>query len=485
MRKAFVSNLLFLVGLNVLIKPLYVLGIETEVQNRVGFAAYGSYFSLFSFALILNLLPDLGLTNWFNRHTAQKHAIDREEFSRIITLRLLLGGSYIITAVAIGYFIQYSQEQLFALLVLSFNQLLSVSILFLRSGLTGMQQFSRDSVISILDKLLQLVIVGLLLITPSLKGGFKIEWLVWAQTFSLFVTFSLAYFWVKNISGSFKLNYDFVYSKEILKESLPFALFSLTAVLILRSDSVMLERLAGADEAGVYAQGFRLFEAYTMLSYLFAVILLPMFAKLIADKSSIFSLLLTSSNLMLFGSWVFSIFCISFPYEVLDLFYDNVTTKTQEAFQFLMLGCFAFSMQYVYGTLLTADKRLGLLNKIMIPLMIVSFGLNFFLIPYFGASVSAQIHALVHCTILLCEVALVIHFHRIRVFELFRSGISFMILSALAIYFLRNNSIGAIKELHVLFKGVIFLMVSLFLTLITGLINIKNLQLLFSRKSNL
>lgn len=485
MRKTFVSNLLFLVGLNVLIKPLYVLGVETEVQNRVGFAEYGSYFSLFSFALILNLLPDLGLTNWFNRHTAQKHAIDREEFNRIISLRLLLGVGYIITAIVVGFFIQYSREQLLALGVLSFNQLLNVSILFLRSGLTGMHQFSRDSIISILDKLLLLVIVGLLLLLPSLNGTFKIEWLVWAQTFSLVITFLLAFSWVRKISGTIKLHYDFQFSKKILKESLPFAVFSLTAVLILRSDSVMLERLAGADEAGVYAQGFRLFEAYTMLSYLFAVILLPMFAKLIADRTSIFSLLLTSSNLMLFASWVFSIFCISFPYEILDLFYDNVTTKTSEAFQFLMLGCFAFSMQYIYGTLLTADKRLGLLNKIMIPLLIVSFGLNLLLIPRFGALVSAQIHALIHCTILLIEISLVIFIHKINVFSLFKAGISFMILSALAVYFLKNNGFGAIKELHVVFKGGIFLLISLFLTLITGLINIKNLQLLFSRKNNL
>ena len=71
MQRQFVVNFALLLGLNLLVKPFYVFGIEAEVQNRVGAETFGNYFALISFSFLLNILLDLGIANYNARRVAQ------------------------------------------------------------------------------------------------------------------------------------------------------------------------------------------------------------------------------------------------------------------------------------------------------------------------------------------------------------------------------------------------------------------------------
>ena len=82
MRKKFIINLAFLLLLNLLIKPFWIFGVERSVQNIVGSAEFGFYFSLFNFSLLLNIILDLGITNFNNRNISQNPQLLRKH-SRI------------------------------------------------------------------------------------------------------------------------------------------------------------------------------------------------------------------------------------------------------------------------------------------------------------------------------------------------------------------------------------------------------------------
>ena len=56
MKRNFSVNLLFLVVLNLLIKPIYVFGIEVGIQNTVGPAEYGLYYAMFNFTFLFNVV---------------------------------------------------------------------------------------------------------------------------------------------------------------------------------------------------------------------------------------------------------------------------------------------------------------------------------------------------------------------------------------------------------------------------------------------
>ena len=83
----FVFNICFLIFLNLLIKPFWILGIDVGVQNSVGAADYGLYFAVFNFTYLFNMLLDMGITNFNNRNIARhsqllsKHLSDSSRYA--------------------------------------------------------------------------------------------------------------------------------------------------------------------------------------------------------------------------------------------------------------------------------------------------------------------------------------------------------------------------------------------------------------------
>ena len=158
MKSRFVWNLVLVVILNLLIKPFYILGIDAEVINRVGDSVYGNYFALINFSFLLNIILDLGITNYNVKNIAQHRQLLDKHFSGIITLRVVLILMYLVATFLIAFFIGYDSTQLKILLVLAFNQSLVAFILYIRSNLAGLHLFVEDSVVSILDRFLLIII---------------------------------------------------------------------------------------------------------------------------------------------------------------------------------------------------------------------------------------------------------------------------------------------------------------------------------------
>lgn len=482
MRKTFVSNLILLVGLNLLIKPFYILGIEAEIQDRVGAANFGSYFALINFSILLNILPDLGITNWNTRRVAQEGKLNANYLGTLFKLRGVLALIYTLVCLIVGFFLGYSETQMYGLLLLVFNQIIAASILFLRSNLSGLHLFKQDSFLSILDKLLLVIGLGYLLWgMPHL--AFQVEWLIYAQTIALLATASLALFWVIKHSAKWNMRYDVSLQAQILKESAPFATLTLFGMIIYRADSVMLERISSPQEAGLYAIGFRIFEAYGMISYLFAALLLPIFSRMLKAKEYIGDLVVLSSKVLFTATWVFCLLCFLSPFEILSLVYANPSEHATEAFRWLMPGCLAFSMQYIYGTLLTADGQLKRLNFIMISVCVINLILNSLFIPFSGAVASAQVNGLSHFIILFTQIILVAYYFKLGIVYLFKEIIVFAVLSTLAGVIVFNKISGlTIIDLGFPYSAGLFLIITIFLAFTTGMLRPKKLLLLLRAK---
>ena len=66
-----------------------------------------------------------------------------------------------------------------------------------------------------------------------------------------------------------------------------------------RLDVLMLEIIIGPQEAGLYATSYRFFEASNMIAFLFAVLLLPIFSKLLKKNKSINELTFVSFKILM------------------------------------------------------------------------------------------------------------------------------------------------------------------------------------------
>jgi len=392
MQKKFLTNLVLILFLNFLVKPFWIFGIDRTVQNIVG-SDYGFYFAIFSFTFLFNILLDLGITNFNNRNIAQNHQLLNKHFSRIVILKFILALVYIIITFSVAMIIGYRGRQLYLLAFLGFNQFLISFIFYLRSNVSGLLMFRTDSFLSVLDRIIMLIICSILIWGHVTSKPFKIEWFVYAQTAGYSLTVVIALIIVMRKAAFKRLTWSWPFFIMIIKKSFPFAMLVLLMTFYNRIDSVIIERVLpgeqGDEQTTVYASAFRLLDAINMVAFLFSVLLLPIFSRMIKHKEPVdqmlklaFTLLITIAIIAAFGSYFYS-------YEIMDLLYVDHIAESAKVFKVLMFGFLFISTIYVFGSLLTANGNLLKLNIIAASSMAISITLNLILVPKLLAEGSA------------------------------------------------------------------------------------------------
>ena len=385
MQKKFLSSLLLLLFLNILIKPLWIFGIDLSVQNRVGATEYGLYSAIFSFTIIFNIILDLGLYHYNSQAIARNPDDIVKNFSRLTSLKLFLGLIYVVLALILGLFLNYTEEAFSLLLILVVNQLLASFVMFLRSHLSGLHLFKTDSIISISDKLLMIISCGVLLFTDVLNTPFTVMHFALAQLFSYLATAVVAFVIVFKKAGVFKWRLNLSEFQSNLKLSMPYALLILLMALYTRVDSVMLEQISGAFENGVYAQGFRLLDAVNQLGYLFAILLLPIFSGMFERKEDVGNLVKLSFSLIFVGTSALALGSVFAAPGLMGALYTEHSDLSSPVFSLLIISSIAYGTTSVFGTLLTAKGSLRTLNYIALGGFVMNIILNLILIPKQGA----------------------------------------------------------------------------------------------------
>jgi len=158
----------------------------------------------------------------------------------------------------------------------------------------------------------------------------------------------------------------------------------------------MLERMLpnGKEQAGIYAQGFRILDAASMFAFLFASLLLPMFSRMLKQKESIHNLTLFSFLLLIVPTIGISLSAYFYRVEIMDLLYHQHVQSSSSILGILMLGFIGVSVTYIFGTLLTANGNLRMLNIVAICGVLINIVLNLILIPKyyaFGSAVASLI----------------------------------------------------------------------------------------------
>ncbi|WP_297094923.1 oligosaccharide flippase family protein [uncultured Draconibacterium sp.] len=393
MKRKFVTNLILLLFLNLLIKPIWIFGIDRTVQNTVGDETFGLYFALFNFSMLLNILLDVGITNYNNRNIAQHNFLLPKHLSNIIGLKVVLAVVYAVFSLGIAAIIGYNNIQFHLLFFLIFNQFLISFTLYLRSNLSALHLFRTDSLISVLDRSIMLVLCAILIFTSWTNIQFSIEWYVYVQTIAYVLTAVTTFVVVLAKSGRIKLRFDLSFFRVFLRKSYPYALLILLMSFYNRIDSVMLERLLpnpiGKEQAGIYAHSFRLLDAVSMFGLLFAGLLLPIFAKMIKQKEHVGQMVKLSFTLLIVPAIIIAVSSIFYDNEIMGALYTSSTEHSSGILGVLMTGFIGIACTYIFGTLLTANGSMKQLNIMAFCGMVLNIVLNLVLIPRFMAYGSA------------------------------------------------------------------------------------------------
>jgi O-antigen/teichoic acid export membrane protein len=179
-----------------------------------------------------------------------------------------------------------------------------------------------------------------------------------------------------------------------------------------RIDSVLLERLLpeGKIQAGIYAHSFRLLDMLQNYGYLFALILLPMFARMLKNRESVEQLVHIAYVLIIVPALMVAVASITFSNEFISFLYKEHLILSSRVFRIIMPGFLGICSSYIFGTLLTANGNLKILNIIAGIGVVISLTLNFLLIPRIGVvgSAIANLSALITTALAQATVVVVI-----------------------------------------------------------------------------
>jgi O-antigen/teichoic acid export membrane protein len=389
--KKFFRSLTLLIALNLLVKPLWIFGIDRQVQNIVGHASYGAYFALMNLTLILNILLDIGITPFFNRTVAADPHNGPGLFPKALTWKSWLTLFYAIIVLAVA--LLSGVRDLRLLLSLILLQVLTGFNMFFRGYLSATQHFTADAVVSVTDKFIVILVAGSLILFPGLFGGMTIDRFVWIQIAALVMSVSLGLIFLvrrgkgKVESGSSGLD------RSLFLDSLPYALNVFLMGFMARSDGYLLERMHpdGQVQAGIYATGFRLLDAVNMVGYLFAGFLLPYIARHWPDRKVVDNVLLQCRHFLVFTGTIAAAFVFGAPEWTDRLLYHDASAYGAGIIRLVMLCLPFLSLTHIYGTLLTAVHEIGAFVRISLFFALLNLVLNLILIPRYGAMACAGV----------------------------------------------------------------------------------------------
>jgi O-antigen/teichoic acid export membrane protein len=381
--------------LNLLVKPIWIFLIDRNVQLTVGHQEYGLYSALLSLSLIFSIALDFGITNYNNRNIASDNSQIHFTLPNMIAAKILFSLFYFLLIFLIALIFNYSGRALYLLLLLGGVQFLNSFLQFLRSNVSANHDFKIDSALSVLDKVVMIIICGFLLILDDTKSRFIIEWYLYAQLFAYTISILVAIFVVvlRYARIDFQ-HFSWIEMKSFCIKSLPYALLILLMGIYMRSDSLLLERLEGAEINSIYAEAYRILDALNMFGFLLAGILLPMFTRLIAKKININEIVRVSANIIISISLCIVSHSLIYNHDIM-LFLDKNAASNLPMIYVLVISSFPFYCAiYIYSTLLTANGDIILLIKIACLGCFFSLGLNLLMIPSLHA-IGAGISALV------------------------------------------------------------------------------------------
>jgi O-antigen/teichoic acid export membrane protein len=382
---------MLLVFLNLLVKPVWIFAIDRQVQNLTGFSEYGHYFALLNLCIVLNFLLDLGISTYFNREIASRQQNGVTLFSDSLNGKLWLSFLFVMVIFSVAFLSGIRDYKLLMMLVIM--QIGSSALLFVRSYLTAAQHYRQDAVISITDKLFVILFVGAIILFPNLTGPITIFRFVTIQVAGIAFAIALGLLFLYRNIEKFSVRPFTGFRKEILFSSLPFAANIFFMTVMLRSDGFLLERLHadGAAEAGIYAAGFRLMDAFNMVGFLMAGFLLPFISRHWPEINRFSPVLLACRHLLMLGSLFVAAFSLAAPEYITGLLYNRNDPHTVEVIKIILLALPALSLIHIYGTALTATRNINTFLGITIFFSAVTVLLNLIFIPLYGAKACAII----------------------------------------------------------------------------------------------
>jgi O-antigen/teichoic acid export membrane protein len=428
LKKEFIYNIFFLIAINLLIKPLYIFGIDATVQNRV--ANFGLYLSMFSFVNLFQVVNDAGLQSYNSIYISNNKSEINHYFPRILGLKILLLILFSICVFISAFAFKYDFNDFGMLTGLVLIFFLGTLYFMLRTSMSAFEHYRIDTWLSSLDRLFMIIVLGYLIL---IKFNLTLSLFVWIQVICYGICILIGMFFLNRLGVKTIPIIDIKFIKYHLEKSLPYAFIILSTSIVSKVDLFMLERMLadGISMADQYGAGVRFIDAGNMFGVLFGGLLLPMFSNKIVAGESIQEVFSVAFRLILLISLIIGFTFFFYASDIFGTLYKKELNNNLPAIKILLLTIIPILISNTFGPIILATKKIKPYNLAFAIAAIAIIILNYFLIPLYDLKASASIALFTWTSILIMMIYLCVQTGEI---EMVNSGllVKSIILSAIA-----------------------------------------------------
>lgn len=352
------------------------------IARGLGPEDLGKYYFAISFTTIFAIFIDLGFTNVLTREIAKQQDSAGKLLNNILSIKIPLAAISLLAVVMIINLLGYPELTKYLVYVSSISMILDSFTATFFATSRGFHNLSFESIASIIFQLIVLV-SGLL----TLKFGYGIKWLIWALAAASIFNFIYSILIVRN---KWEISIKPTIDKELLKKviliTLPFAIFAVSQRLYMYLDSVMLSKLAGDREVGIYQVAFKIIFALQFLPMAFSASLYPAFADYwINNKQQLSVTFERAMNYLIIISMPIMIGIMSIADKLILVFKEGYSDAILPL-QINIISLFFIFLNFAIGALLNACDRQKMNTLSIVIATVLSIGMNFLLIPQYKAS---------------------------------------------------------------------------------------------------
>lgn len=397
----------------------------------------GKYFFAISFTTIFAIFIDLGLSNVLTREIAKHQEKAGELLSSVMFIKIPLALISLI-AVFISINLLGYPELTKQMVYLSAVCMVldSFSSAFF-SCLRGFHNLKYESISSII---FQIIVFGLGLLIIKFNFGLKYQMLALVAASIYNFLYSS---WLIKFKKKINLFTDFNYTviQNIIKVSVPFAIFGIYQKLYMFLDTVFLSFYAGDKAVGLYSVSFKIIFALQFLPMAFTASLYPAFSSY--WKSNREQLAITferAMNYLIIISLPISIGTVFLADKILLLLKPEYF-EAKLSLQIIMVALVFVFINFPIGSILNAcDRQKTNTNNMGIALML-SIILNLILIPKFqavGASITVLITNIVMFMLGIYTVPKIATINFNKIYPVLLKAFTSAAVMAFLVYYLKN-----------------------------------------------
>lgn len=352
----------------------------TYMARYLGVEKFGILSFAISFAGILIIFTDLGLSTLMTREVARDKSLMGKYITNIVILKLFLVTITSFFSVGLLYYLNYDEKSIliiFLIILSYFFNSFSTTFYYLFQAVESMEY---QSIAQILNALLLLIGVFVVIHLKLNILGIAVVYVITGAFTTLYI---ISMYFKKFSLPEIGFNLDF--SKSIIMTALPFSLTLIFSTIAFRIDTVMLSLMVGNVAVGFYTASYRIIEVLMFIPAVFTAAIYPVASNFyISSQDSLKIIYGKSFEYLVMLSIPIAVIVTLLANQIISFIYGVQFSEAVIALQILIWAIPFIFLNYIFSTLMISINKQNLALKVVFISMSLNIALNLIFIPLFG-----------------------------------------------------------------------------------------------------